>query len=229
MGAFSPSSNLGAPAEKNYELGIMNWKSDKFDEFDKSDEFDKFDDDKNPFTRAERKQIRISINQAYDESRQNQERSMEILNERASNNDETAIKELKIRRTLKDVVKVERPKTIMEHIKIVNSDIEKVFHNNESNNFKPINQIPAQFSLSQNYPNPFNPTTTIRYELPQNVKVVIKVYDIICREVKILVNEFKQAGYYKIEFNGTGLASGVYFYRIKAGEFVQSKKMVLLK
>jgi len=67
-------------------------------------------DDKNPFTREERKQIRISINNAYDESRQNQERTIDILNERAFNNDEKAINELKVRRTLRDVIKVERPK-----------------------------------------------------------------------------------------------------------------------
>jgi len=89
--------------------------------------------------------------------------------------------------------------------------------------------MPTAFALNQNYPNPFNPATTIKYALPKDVKVVIKVYDILGREVKTLVNEFKKAGYYYIIFDGSNYASGVYFYQIKAGEFVQSKKMVILK
>jgi len=89
--------------------------------------------------------------------------------------------------------------------------------------------IPVKFSLSQNYPNPFNPVTKINYSLPSAVKVNINVYDIIGRLVKTLVNEFKEAGSYDIQFNGAGLASGVYFYRIEAGDFVDSKKMVLVK
>ncbi len=84
-------------------------------------------------------------------------------------------------------------------------------------------------SLSQNYPNPFNPTTTIRYELSANSVVSLKVYDVLGREVKTLVNEFKPAGTYAVEFDASGLASGVYFYRIKAGVFTSMKKMLLVK
>ncbi len=90
-------------------------------------------------------------------------------------------------------------------------------------------QIPTKFSLSQNYPNPFNPTTKINYALPNASKVSIKIYDILGRVVKQLVNEFKDAGYYSEIFDGTNLASGVYFYRIEAGKFVESKKMVIVK
>ena len=91
-------------------------------------------------------------------------------------------------------------------------------------------QVPTIFSLSQNFPNTFNPTTKIKYALPNSVKVTIKVYDILGRLVKTLINdEFKDAGFFEITFDGTNLASGVYFYRIEAGKFVQSKKMVLLK
>ena len=90
-------------------------------------------------------------------------------------------------------------------------------------------QIPKVFSLSQNYPNPFNPTTTIKYSLPTDTKVVIKIYDILGKEVKTLVNDFKKAGFYQETFDGTNLASGVYFYHIEAGKFIQSKKMVLVK
>jgi len=100
--------NLPEGEEKN-SLPFMKGEIQRGSDFE-SDEFDKFDDDKSPFTREERKQIRVSINNAYDESRQNQERTIDILNERAFNNDEKAINELKVRRTLRDVIKVERPK-----------------------------------------------------------------------------------------------------------------------
>lgn len=89
--------------------------------------------------------------------------------------------------------------------------------------------LPLQFELSQNYPNPFNPVTHIKYSLPKDVKVVIKIYDILGREIKTLVNEFQNAGYYLASFDGSNYASGVYFYEIRAGEFVRSKKMVLVK
>ncbi|MFI5145104.1 MAG: T9SS type A sorting domain-containing protein, partial [Ignavibacteria bacterium] len=91
------------------------------------------------------------------------------------------------------------------------------------------NAIPTVFKLSQNYPNPFNPTTKIDYQLPKSAKVVIKVYDILGKLVKELVNENKEAGFYTVTFDGTNFASGVYFYRINAGDFNAVKKMVLIK
>jgi hypothetical protein len=91
------------------------------------------------------------------------------------------------------------------------------------------NLIPKSFDLKQNYPNPFNPITNIKFDLPKDIFVTIKIYDIIGREIKILVNEFKQAGSYLISFNGSELASGIYFYRIQAGSFVSVKRMVLIK
>ena len=93
--------------------------------------------------------------------------------------------------------------------------------------------IPKEFKLSQNYPNPFNPLTKINYAIPKlksgKTNVTLKVYDILGRLVKTLVNEFKEAGFYTVQFDGTNLSSGVYFYKIEAGSFVQSKKMVLVK
>ncbi|MEJ2105082.1 MAG: T9SS type A sorting domain-containing protein [Ignavibacteriaceae bacterium] len=88
---------------------------------------------------------------------------------------------------------------------------------------------PSEFVLSQNYPNPFNPSTTINYQLPENSFVSLKVYNVLGNEVASLVNEQKQAGKYEVEFNASELGSGVYFYTLKVGEFVQSKKMLLLK
>gem|GEM_PF-1471246 len=89
--------------------------------------------------------------------------------------------------------------------------------------------LPKVFKLHQNFPNPFNPKATIKFDLPKDVQVLLKVYDILGREVAILLNENKKAGFHQVEFNGQNFASGVYFYRIEAGSFVQSKKMVLVK
>ena len=91
------------------------------------------------------------------------------------------------------------------------------------------NTVPRTFVLEQNYPNPFNPTTTIEYTIPQSRFVSLKVYDILGREVKTLVNQQELPGNYKVQFNGSELASGVYFYRIEAGEFISTKKFLLLK
>jgi hypothetical protein len=91
------------------------------------------------------------------------------------------------------------------------------------------NNLPDNFNLEQNYPNPFNPTTQINYSIPSSRKVVLKVYDELGREVAELVNSDQSAGNYSVDFNASGLASGVYFYRLQAGSFVQMKKMILMK
>ena len=91
------------------------------------------------------------------------------------------------------------------------------------------NGIPTTYSLSQNYPNPFNPTTKIEYSIPKQGFVSLKIYDLIGREVANLVNGEMEAGYYLIDFNGSHLASGVYFYRLEASSFVETKRMVLIK
>jgi len=90
-------------------------------------------------------------------------------------------------------------------------------------------EIPREFKLYSNYPNPFNPVTNIKFDLLKDVQVSIKIYDIVGREVKTLVNEFKTAGRYSVTFSGFDFASGVYYYSIKAGEFEQVRKMILLK
>ena len=89
--------------------------------------------------------------------------------------------------------------------------------------------VPDKFSLHQNYPNPFNPVTKIRYDLPNSGKVSLKIYDNIGREVITLISEFKDAGYYTVEFDGSNFASGIYYYKLETGNFVATKKMVLLK
>jgi hypothetical protein len=98
------------------------------------------------------------------------------------------------------------------------------------------NEIPTEFSLEQNYPNPFNPTTIIKYRMPSvethcdaSLQVKLTVFDILGNEVATLVNEQKPAGRYEVEFNDSALPSGVYFYQLKAGEYVNTKKMILLR
>ena len=88
---------------------------------------------------------------------------------------------------------------------------------------------PAKFSLSQNYPNPFNPTTNIKFEIAKNSNVILKVYDLQGKEITILVNEKLRAGYYEIPFSNNGISSGVYLYRLEAGDYITTKKMILIK
>ena len=88
---------------------------------------------------------------------------------------------------------------------------------------------PGKISLSQNYPNPFNPSTTIRYSIPQRTQVALTVFNTLGQQVATLVNEIQDAGYHDVKFDGSGLASGVYIYRLQAGDFVQTKRSLLLK
>jgi hypothetical protein len=94
---------------------------------------------------------------------------------------------------------------------------------------KQLDALPANYSLSQNYPNPFNPTTNIKYSLSKESQVSLKVFDMIGREVETLVNQNQKAGSFEVNFNASKLASGVYIYRLQAGDYTQSMKMMLIK
>jgi len=91
------------------------------------------------------------------------------------------------------------------------------------------NIIPHKFSLEQNYPNPFNPSTEIEFSTQKESLVKLLVYDVLGREIDLLVNENKKAGKYKIIFDGSDYNSGVYFYKLQAGEYTETRKMILLK
>ena len=93
---------------------------------------------------------------------------------------------------------------------------------------EPVDQA-RNFVLQQNYPNPFNPTTAISYELSANGFVTLKVYDVLGRLVRTLVDKVEQAGSYSVTFSASGLASGVYFYRLQAGSYSQTPKLMVLK
>ena len=89
--------------------------------------------------------------------------------------------------------------------------------------------LPSTFILYQNFPNPFNPSTTIKFELPRASVVSLAVYDVLGREVSVLINDRRSAGVYEVKFDGSALASGVYFYRLQAGSYVNRKKLLLLR
>jgi hypothetical protein len=91
------------------------------------------------------------------------------------------------------------------------------------------NVLPTYISLEQNYPNPFNPSTTIRYGLPARSHLSLTVFNTLGQEVATLVNETEDAGFHDVRFDGTGLASGVYFYRLEAGNFIQTRELILLR
>jgi hypothetical protein len=89
--------------------------------------------------------------------------------------------------------------------------------------------FPVEFILEQNYPNPFNPSTKVRYSVPNSSQVTLKIFNTLGEEIAILINEEKPAGTYELTWNAENLPSGIYFYRIQAGSFVQTKKMILMK
>ena len=90
-------------------------------------------------------------------------------------------------------------------------------------------EIPNSYSLSQNYPNPFNPTTKINFALPKQGLVTLKIYDVLGREVRTLVNEVKSAGQFSVDFSASEFSSGVYFYKLESGTFSETKRMMLIK
>jgi hypothetical protein len=111
---------------------------------------------------------------------------------------------------------------------VVITDIE----DEKENNFTQ----PTEFVLEQNYPNPFNPVTKIKFTIPnvtlsevEGSRVQLKVFDVLGKEVAILVNEEKPVGNYEVDFNASGLSSGVYFYQLSSGDFIQTNKMILLR
>jgi N-acetylneuraminic acid mutarotase len=95
--------------------------------------------------------------------------------------------------------------------------------------FTSFTEVPKEVTLSQNYPNPFNPSTKINWQSPVIGRQTLKVYNVLGKEVATLIDEYKQAGKYETEFNAANLPSGVYFYRLRAGDFIETKKMILLR
>jgi Secretion system C-terminal sorting domain len=108
-------------------------------------------------------------------------------------------------------------------------DLLILFTNGQVTNVNEVENVPEGFTLYQNYPNPFNPETSLQYAVGSRQYVTLKVYDVLGNEITTLVSEEKSTGGYKVEFNGTGLPSGMYFYTLRARAFSETKKMVLIK
>ena len=124
------------------------------------------------------------------------------------------------------------PNCIFNNYVFVGADSGGVYRRplSELTGIQPVsNEIPEEFSLEQNYPNPFNPTTNLKFQMPNEAFVKLIVFDVLGREIAVLVNEELNAGTYEVEFDGTNLPSGVYFYKLVSGDFVETKKMVLVK
>ena len=173
------------------------------------------------------------------DDRSKQEEKVKTLEKKLESSKSTpekneAARELAVMKQIKEAVKIKKPKTVINHVQIMNDDIKKVFGVGKKSSKESMNSlIPQTYQLYQNYPNPFNPTTKIAFDLPKDAKVKLVIYDILGREMKTLVNnEFRSAGKYITEFNGSNMASGVYFARILVNEgkdFIAVKKLVLLK
>ncbi len=112
---------------------------------------------------------------------------------------------------------------------LVYAKIDGIEYGTPVGNIKEESSLPKEFVLTQNYPNPFNPTTIIKYDIPGFSFITLKVYDVLGKEIATLVNDEKPAGSYEVEFSAIGLPSGIYFYKLQAGSFVETKKMVLMK
>ncbi|MCU0372518.1 MAG: T9SS type A sorting domain-containing protein, partial [Ignavibacteria bacterium] len=186
-----------------------------------------------------RKEFYEKIKTVNNDSKTIQEEKVKTLEKKieSAKDDKTkedARTELTKMKQINEAVKIKKPDNIKTHTIIINNDIRKVFGiGKKSKKEITTSTLPKTFELYQNYPNPFNPTTKISFDLPKDAKVKLVIYDILGREMKTLINnEFRTAGKYTTEFNGSQLASGVYFARILVNDgkdFIAVKKMVLIK
>ena len=127
-------------------------------------------------------------------------------------------------------INISNPELItLSKLILINTDRQKITNSQAEIIYGNAPTLPLDYVLYQNYPNPFNPTTSIQYSIPKKSNVTLKVYDLLGVEVKTLVQKEQNRGVYTISFQGDGLASGIYFYRLQADEFVQTKKMLYLK
>jgi len=223
----------------NFKLQISNDQSnDDYTNNDytiNDDPNDKYD--KKSFTKEERKILRENVFNSYKTSREKEVEIIKTLETKVAEGKATNSEknELKTKRVLSEIVKTKEPVDIAEHIKIVNDNIQTLFGSaGDITNGKEIkNIIPTEYHLSQNYPNPFNPVTKISFDLPNDAKVKLVVYDLLGREIKSIVNSQLTTGRYTFEFDGSNFASGVYFYKLSAKggakDFTAVKRMVLVK
>ncbi|MBX7041461.1 MAG: T9SS type A sorting domain-containing protein [Ignavibacteria bacterium] len=190
--------------------------------------------DSRKFSTDDRKTLNENLTKTFSSQVNKQTREIKSLEEKvtkneASNSEKKRYQEMKV---LKEVVKARKPETIAMHVSMISDDMSRIMKSTggENSDKYEANILPTRFALHPNYPNPFNPATKISFDLPQDSRVSLVIYDLLGREVTRLVNnEFKVAGRYEYEFNASGLASGVYFYRLEARKFSETKRMALIK
>ncbi|MDZ4711161.1 MAG: T9SS type A sorting domain-containing protein [bacterium] len=148
------------------------------------------------------------------------------VDESYANMDSTTNITLKFKNTFGDTP----PGFVREYVLITNGRYENERENDNQllNQTQNNNNIPMEYKLYQNYPNPFNPNTTIKFDLPRESMVTLKIYNVLGKEIYSL-KELKQAGFHKFDFDGNNFSSGVYFYRLESSDFTQTKRMVLIK
>ncbi len=207
--------------------------------------------DEKKFTKEDRKKIITNIETAMEYEKNRDENNLEKMKEKLKGrqkdeknkenpNDDTGNTENQLEREIqkiekiKETVKIKKPKTEKEYIEIMNKDMIKVFGSELKKESLTRNktEMPTSYELRQNYPNPFNSMTNVQFQMINAGRVKLVVYDILGREVKILVNEIRQAGIHKEIFDAGNLSSGVYFLRILVNDgkdFSDVKKMVLVR
>jgi hypothetical protein len=150
------------------------------------------------------------------------------LNKENLQENKSVVREKELIERAKQNINVSRSLTREQREERQMEDIKLLIRETNDNPENYVTNIPDRYSLHQNYPNPFNPSTTIKYELPNDGIITFKIYDILGKEI-YSVNEFKKAGIHSIMFDGSKFASGIYFYRLEAGNFAETRKMVLVK
>jgi len=196
---------------------------------------EKYDDKK--FTKEDRKVITNNIVSSLETNGKQSKTRLKTLEEKVAGNtaNQSETAEYKKMMLLKELIKIEKVNSTDEQVNMMQSDLKKILaldsHPAEILQQRVTPVVAYDYKLNQNYPNPFNPSTKINYELKNAGFVSLKIYDLLGREIAELVNETKDAGRYTVDFNANRymMASGIYFYRIKAGEFIDTKRMVLVK
>ena len=234
-------SGGGAASKYDHELrdeGVISYIDDPNDVYDSR-----------KFSTDDRKTLNENLTKTFSSQVNRQTNEIKSLEEKLTRNEASNSEKKKYQemRTLKEVVKARKPGNVAVHVSMISDDLSRIMKSNgsEVSDKYEANILPTEFALHQNYPNPFNPATKISFDLPQDSKVNLVVYDLLGREVTRLVNnEFKVAGIYNYDFNGSSLASGIYLYKLVvslparhkdgpnpmiAGGFSETRKMVLIR
>ncbi len=190
--------------------------------------------DSRKFSTDDRKTLNENLTKTFLSQTSKQTREIKSLEEKVTKNEASNSEKKKYQemRMLKEIVKARKPAKVAIHVSMISDDLSRIMKSTggEVSDKYEANILPTEFALHQNYPNPFNPATKILFDLPQDSRVSLVVYDLLGREVKLLVkNESKVAGKYTYDFNGSSLSSGVYFYRLETEGFTNTRRMMLVK